>query len=88
MMIHCLGNDIKSPRKTHNEEQFCHRDKLESEEFIDGSLSQSSHLPPMREQGGSSPEKTDDVDDDDEDDDEVKVEKLWSCMKWNFWIIF
>ena len=33
------GDDIKGPGKTHDEEEFCHRHQLESEQFIDGSLS-------------------------------------------------
>ena len=81
------GDDIKGPWKTHDEEEFCHRHQLESEQFIDGTLSQSSHLPPVREEGGTGADEADNVDDYDEDDDQVEVEKLWSCMKRNFWII-
>ena len=88
MMIHRGGDDVKDPGKTHDEEQLSHRDKLGSEEFIDGSLRQSSHLPPVREERGSSPDEADEVDDDDEDDDEVVVKKLGSFMKRNFWVIF
>ena len=46
------------------------------EELVDGSLSQTSHLPPVREQGEPGPEEADGVDEDDADADEIVIQKL------------
>ena len=62
---------------THDDKQLSQGDQLSFEEFIDGSLGQASHLPPVREEGEAGPEEAGDVDQDDEDDDEIEVQELW-----------
>ena len=53
------------------------------EELVDGSLSQTSHLPPVGEEGEPGPEEADGVDEDDEDDDQIVIQKLGCSVEGN-----
>ena len=61
---------------THDKEELDQGHNLSFEEFVDGSLGQTSHLPPVREQGEPGPEEADGVDEDDADADEIVIQKL------------
>ena len=43
------------------------------EQFIDGALSQTPHLPPVRKQREASEKEADDVDQEEENDEEIKI---------------
>ena len=48
------------------------------EQFIDGALSQTPHLPPVGEQREAREEEADDVDQEEEDYEEIEIQKLRS----------
>ena len=68
-VLECFNISIS----THDNEQLGQGHHLSFEQFVDRSLGQASHLPPVREKGEACPEEADDVDQDDEDDDQVVI---------------
>ena len=58
---------------THDKEQLGDGQQLSLEQFIDGALSQTTHLPPVREQREAGEKEADDVDQEEENDEEIKI---------------
>ena len=61
---------------THYEEKFSDCSELSFEQFIDGSLGEAPHLPPVGEERGPGEEEAEDVEAEQEADHQVEVEEL------------
>jgi len=78
--------DIKYPWNSHDDEKFQNNSTVIVEATIADAALQFFHLPPVRDEGGSSDDEADEVTDHDDANHKVEVEELRGCKERRIWI--